>query len=189
MIPVLVIDNYDSFTFNLVHYLEALNCKVTVFRNDQFDIDEIHPFKKIIISPGSGIPSEAGKIKEVIATFYKTKSILGICLGHQAICEVFNGSLKNLEKPFHGVATQINIIDQNEHLFKNIPNEISVGRYHSWVANNENFPAELQITSVDAFNNIMSFSHKVYDVKAVQFHPESILTQYGKEILSNWLQI
>lgn len=181
-----VIDNYDSFTYNLVHYLEDLGAIVTVFRNDEFEIKELESFDKIILSPGPGIPREAGLLKEVIQTYYKTKSILGICLGLQAIGEVFGGSLINLEKVYHGVASKISIIE-NDIIFDNLPNEIKVGRYHSWVLSNDNFPQNLIITSVDENKNIMSVKHSVYDVRGVQFHPESILTPNGKQILGNWL--
>jgi anthranilate synthase component 2 len=181
-----VIDNYDSFTYNLVHYLEDLGAIVTVFRNDEFEIKELESFDKIILSPGPGIPSEAGLLKEVIQTYAKTKSIFGICLGLQAIGEVFGGSLINLEKVYHGVASKISIIE-NDIIFDNLPNEIEVGRYHSWVISNDNFPQNLIITSVDENKNIMSVKHSVYDVRGVQFHPESILTPNGKQILVNWL--
>ncbi len=181
-----VIDNYDSFTYNLVHYLEDLDATVTVFRNDEFEIKELESFDKIVLSPGPGIPSEAGLLKEVIQTYAKTKSILGICLGLQAIGEVFGGSLINLEKVYHGVASKINIIE-NDIIFDNLPNEIEVGRYHSWVLSNDNFPQNLIITSVDENKNIMSVKHSVYEVRGVQFHPESILTPNGKQMLGNWL--
>ena len=188
MKEILIIDNYDSFTFNLVHYLEELNCKVTVLRNDEFDIEEIAQFETIILSPGSGIPSEAGLLKEVIASYSKSKKILGICLGQQAIAEVFGGSLINLEKVYHGVATSIKTMVNDEILFQNLPYEFEVGRYHSWVINPIDFPDCLEITSIAENGEIMSIRHKTYNVKAVQFHPESILTPYGKAILKNWLE-
>ncbi len=183
---IVVIDNYDSFTYNLVHYLEDLGATVTVFRNDEFELKELDAFDKIVLSPGPGIPDEAGLLKEVIKTYAKTKSILGICLGLQAIGEVFGGILINLEKVYHGVASKITIIE-NDTIFTNLPNEIEVGRYHSWVISNDNFPQNLIITSVDENKQIMSLKHSVYDVRGVQFHPESILTPYGKKILENWL--
>ena len=183
---IVVIDNYDSFTYNLVHYLEDLGAIVTVFRNDEFELKELDAFDKIVLSPGPGIPDEAGLLKEVIKTYAKTKSILGICLGLQAIGEVFGGILINLEKVYHGVASKITIIE-NDTIFTNLPNEIEVGRYHSWVISNDNFPQNLIITSVDENKQIMSVKHSVYDVRGVQFHPESILTPYGKKILENWL--
>lgn len=183
---IVVIDNYDSFTYNLVHYLEDLGATVTVFRNDEFELKEFEVFDKIVLSPGPGIPDEAGLLKEVIKTYAKTKSILGICLGMQAIGEVFGGTLINLEKVYHGVASKITIIE-NDTIFNNLPNEIEVGRYHSWVISNDNFPQNLIITSVDENKNIMSIKHSVYDVRGVQFHPESILTPNGKKILENWI--
>jgi anthranilate synthase component II len=187
MKKIVVIDNYDSFTYNLVHYLEDLDCEVTVFRNDEFEINELEKFDKILLSPGPGIPDEAGLLKETIAAYASKKSILGVCLGQQAIGEVFGGSLINLDKVYHGVATNVNILVTDEALFKNMNNPITVGRYHSWVVSNENFPADLEITSVDENNQIMSLRHKKYDVRGVQFHPESVLTPEGKKMLQNWI--
>lgn len=187
MKKILVIDNYDSFTYNLVHYLEDLNCEVTVYRNDEFDIDEVKKFDKILLSPGPGIPDEAGLLKEVIKTYSSTKSILGVCLGQQAIGEVFGGSLINLEKVYHGVATNVNILVDDESLFEGLEKQIEVGRYHSWVVNPEDFPESLEITSLDENGQIMSIRHKKYDVRGVQFHPESVLTPDGKKMLENWV--
>jgi len=187
MKKIVIIDNYDSFTYNLVHYLEDLDCTVTVFRNDEFLIDELKDFDKIVLSPGPGIPEEAGLLKEVIRTYAATKSILGVCLGQQAIGEVFGGSLINLEKVYHGVATPVTITVDDEPLFNGLNKNIHVGRYHSWVINPEDFPAELEITSVDDNGQIMSLRHKTFDVKGVQYHPESVLTPDGKNILQNWL--
>ena len=183
---VAVIDNYDSFAYNLVHYLEDLNAEVTVFRNDELEVTDLEKFDKILLSPGPGIPDEAGLLKEIIIKYAPTKSILGICLGLQAIGEVSGGKLINLEKVYHGVATKI-IIIENDTLFQDIPNEIIVGRYHSWVVNKINLPKELIITSEDSNEQIMSLRHVTYDVKAVQFHPESIMTPHGKQILKNWI--
>ena len=185
---VAVIDNYDSFTYNLVHYLEDLGAKVTVFRNDEFDLQELESFQKILLSPGPGIPDEAGLLKQAIKHFASTKSILGICLGQQAIGEVFGGNLINLEKVYHGVATKVTLEVNDEDLFKDIPTEFEVGRYHSWVVSNDGFPEELEITSKDENGQIMSLRHKKLDVKGVQFHPESVLTPHGKTILKNWLE-
>jgi len=185
---IAVIDNYDSFTYNLVHYLEDLGAKVTVLRNDEFDLEELESFQKILLSPGPGIPDEAGLLKQVIKHFAPTKSILGICLGQQAIGEVFGGSLTNLEKVYHGVATKVKIEVDDEDLFKDIPKEFEVGRYHSWVVSNEGFPEDLEITSKDENGEIMSLRHRKYDLKGVQFHPESVLTPNGKTILKNWLE-
>ncbi len=187
MKKIIVIDNYDSFTYNLVHYLEDLNCEVTVYRNDEFDIEELQKFDKILLSPGPGIPDEAGLLKDVIKTYSASKSILGICLGQQAIAEVFGGSLINLKKVYHGVATNIKIQVQEELLFKDLESEIEVGRYHSWVVNPTDFPEVLEITSIDENGQIMSLRHRTFDVRAVQFHPESILTPHGNKILENWV--
>jgi anthranilate synthase component 2 len=186
MTKVLVIDNYDSFTYNLVHYLEDLNCEVTVVRNDKLDIEDVKPFNKIVLSPGPGIPDEAGLLKAIIKEYASTKSILGVCLGQQAIGEVFGGSLINLEEVFHGVATNVTITVDDESLFKGLEKEIEVGRYHSWVVN-PNLPDCLEATSFDANGQVMSLRHREYDVKGVQFHPESVLTPNGKQILENWI--
>jgi anthranilate synthase component 2 len=184
---IAVIDNYDSFTYNLVHYLEDLNGQVTVFRNDELELEELESFDKILLSPGPGIPDEAGLLKLIIAKYAATKSILGVCLGQQAIGEVFGGSLTNLEKVYHGVATKVNQTVTDESLFNDLPNEFEVGRYHSWVVNANDFPETLEVTSTDENGQIMSLRHKTFDVKGVQFHPESVLTPHGKTILKNWL--
>lgn len=186
MKKVLVIDNYDSFTYNLVHYLEDLNCKVTVKRNDKLSLKKVKGFEKILLSPGPGLPEEAGILKAVIKKYAPTKSILGICLGQQAIAEVFGGSLINLDTVFHGIATKVNITVDNEPLFNGLNKQIEVGRYHSWVVNS-NLPEQLEATSFDANGQIMSLRHKVYDVKGLQYHPESVLTPKGKQILENWV--
>lgn len=186
MKKILVIDNYDSFTYNLVHYLEDLNCEVVVKRNDQLHLDEVEAFDNIVLSPGPGIPDEAGLLKAIIQRYAPTKKILGVCLGQQAIAEVFGGSLLNLEQVYHGIATKINVT-KDDILFKGLSKEIEVGRYHSWVVNTENFPDDLEVTSLDANGQIMSIRHRVYDVSAVQFHPESVLTPDGKKILENWV--
>ena len=183
---VLVIDNYDSFTYNLVHYLEDLNCEVTVKRNDKLTLDEVEAFDKIVLSPGPGIPDEAGLLKDIIKRYASTKSILGVCLGQQAIGEVFGGRLINLDSVFHGVATNVKIVVNNEPLFKNMAKTIEVGRYHSWVVD-ANLPEALEATSFDENGQVMSLRHKVYDVKGVQYHPESVLTPNGKQILENWI--
>ena len=183
---ILVIDNYDSFTYNLVHYLEDLNCKVTVKRNDQLTLDDVNAFNKIVLSPGPGIPDEAGLLKAIIQKYAPTKSILGVCLGQQAIGEVFGGSLTNLETVYHGVATQITVTVDDENLFKGMGKTMEVGRYHSWVVQN-NLPDVLEATSFDENGQIMSLRHKFFDVRGVQFHPESVLTPNGKQILANWL--
>jgi anthranilate synthase component 2 len=183
---ILVIDNYDSFTYNLVHYIEDLGYQVVVKRNDQISLDEVAAYDNIVLSPGPGIPDEAGLLKEIISKYAPTKRIFGVCLGQQAIAEVFGGTLINLEKVYHGVATTIKIIG-NDALFQGIPKEIEVGRYHSWVVDPV-LPKVLQITSTDEHGQIMSLRHDRYDVCSVQFHPESVLTPYGKKILENWLR-
>lgn len=187
MKKVLVIDNYDSFTYNLVHYLEDLDCDVTVKRNDKLTLEEVKDFDKILLSPGPGIPEEAGLLKAVIKTYAPTKSILGVCLGQQAIGEVFGGKLINLNEVYHGVATNVTITVDDEKIFEGLEKNIEVGRYHSWVVDN-NLPESLEATSFDENGQIMSLRHKIYDVKGVQYHPESVLTPYGKKILENWLK-
>jgi len=184
---ILVIDNYDSFTYNLVHLLNQLGLDATVWRNDKFKLEEVEQFDKILLSPGPGIPSEAGLLLAVIEKYAATKSILGVCLGQQAIAEVFGGELYNLEKPVHGTATQINILDSNEVLFKDLPHRFAVGRYHSWAVKSESLPKELIITAEDEKGVMMSLRHQTLDVRGVQFHPESVLTEYGKEMIKNWL--
>ncbi len=187
MKKILVIDNYDSFTYNLVHYLEDLDCEVTVYRNDEFDIDEISHFDKILLSPGPGIPDEAGLLKAVIAKYAPTKSILGVCLGQQAIGEVFGGTLSNLDKVYHGVATMVKTSVDDELLFEGLGNEFEVGRYHSWVVDAD-LPEVLEATSFDENGQVMSLRHKTFDLRGVQFHPESVLTPNGKKILENWVK-
>ncbi|TDS11630.1 anthranilate synthase component 2 [Maribacter caenipelagi] len=185
MKKILVIDNYDSFTYNLVHYLEELGCEVIVKRNDQLTLEEVDAFDKIVLSPGPGIPDEAGLLKQIIEKYAPTKSIFGVCLGQQAIAEVFSGSLINLDEVYHGIATKIKIT-KDDIIFEGLPNEIEVGRYHSWVVNPD-LPEVLEATSLDENGQIMSLRHKTYDVSAVQFHPESVLTPQGKKMLENWL--
>ena len=186
MKKILVIDNYDSFVYNLVHYLEELDCQVTVVRNNEVDLDSIEKYDKILLSPGPGIPDEAGLLKEILIRYAPTKSILGVCLGQQAIGEVFGGKLINLDSVFHGVSTKINVSVDDESLFKNIEKELMVGRYHSWVVD-PNLPLSLEATSFDENGQVMSLRHREYDVKGVQFHPESVLTPMGKQIMKNWI--
>ena len=187
MKKILVIDNYDSFTYNLVHYLEDLDCEVTVYRNDEFELDEIAHFDKILLSPGPGIPDEAGLLKAVIQKYGPTKSIFGVCLGQQAIGEVYGGTLSNLDKVYHGVATTVKTIVNDELLFDGLEPTFEVGRYHSWVVD-ANVPNVLEITSIDENGQVMSLRHKTYDVRGVQFHPESVLTPDGKKMLENWVK-
>jgi len=184
---ILVIDNYDSFTYNLVHYLEDLDCEVTVKRNNKLRLEQAEAFDKIVLSPGPGIPDEAGLLKAIIKHYASSKSILGVCLGQQAICEVFGGTLVNLDTVLHGVSTKINISVDDESLFNNMDKTIEVGRYHSWVVN-PNLPDSLEATSFDKDGQVMSLRHKIYDVKGVQYHPESVLTPNGKQILENWIK-
>lgn len=183
---IAVIDNFDSFTYNLVHYIEEMGVSVDVFRNNELENIDLELFNKILLSPGPGIPDEAGELKEIIKKYAPTKSIFGICLGLQAIGEVFGGKLIQLNKVYHGVSTNaLKICD--DYIFNNIPNEIQVGRYHSWVISEENLPTNLIITSTDENGLIMSLKHSYYDVRGVQYHPESILTPFGKKILKNWI--
>ncbi|TXE11129.1 aminodeoxychorismate/anthranilate synthase component II [Seonamhaeicola algicola] len=186
MKKILVIDNYDSFTYNLVHYLEDLNCEVTVVRNDKLQLEDVEPFDKIVLSPGPGIPDEAGLLKAIIEKYAATKSIFGVCLGQQAIGEVFGGSLENLDDVYHGVATNVTLSVDDEYIFEGLNKNIEVGRYHSWVVN-ANLPESLEATSFDENGQVMSLRHKTYDVRGVQYHPESVLTPDGKKILENWV--
>ena len=185
---ILVFDNYDSFTYNLVHLVEKItNEKVDVYRNDEISLEKVNDYDKIILSPGPGIPSEAGLLLPLIKRYAATKSILGVCLGHQAIGEAFGGTLTNLSKVYHGVATPINIINKTSAILKGLPATIEVGRYHSWIVNEKDLPAELEVTARDDNGYIMALQHKTYDVQGVQFHPESVLTPDGETILRNWL--
>ena len=185
---LLIIDNYDSFTYNLVHLVNELGLECEVWRNDQFRLEEVEAFDKIILSPGPGIPSEAGLLLKVIETYAPTKSIFGVCLGQQAIAEVFGGELYNLSRPMHGLATPIKVTDNTEKLFAGLPETFNVGRYHSWVVAEKGLPEEIAVTAIDEKDNsIMGLRHKTYDVRGVQFHPESVLTEYGKEMMHNWI--
>jgi len=197
----LVFDNYDSFTYNLVHLVERiLHEKVDVHRNDQVPLEKVKEYDKIILSPGPGIPEEAGLLLPLIKEYASSKSILGVCLGHQAIGEAFGGKLINLNEVYHGVATPVRLVNResgvgrnnaslitHHALFEGLPEEFEVGRYHSWIVSEENFPEELEVTARDENNFIMALQHKTYDVQGVQFHPESVLTPKGELILRNWL--
>ena len=186
---LLVIDNYDSFVYNLVHLIRHLGVSdISIFRNDKITLDKVANYDKILLSPGPGIPLEAGIMPEIVRKFAPTKSILGVCLGHQCIGEVFGGKLINMKHPVHGKAVPTSIIDKSEPLFEGLPETFEVGRYHSWLVSNDNFPAELQVTAVDAKGDIMSLRHKSYDLRGVQFHPESVLTNHGEKIIHNWLK-
>ena len=187
---ILVFDNYDSFTYNLVHLVKSIvPDNVDVFRNDEIPLEKVKEYDKIILSPGPGIPSEAGLLLPLIREYAQTKSILGVCLGHQAIAEAFGGTLINLSTVFHGVATPINITNKDSRLLKGLPGNIKVGRYHSWIVSEDSFPEELEVTAVDENGYIMGLQHKTYDVQGVQFHPESVLTPDGEMILRNWLEV
>lgn len=184
---ILVFDNYDSFTYNLVHLVEKItNQKVTVVRNDQITLEEVAEYDKIILSPGPGIPSEAGLLLPLIKHYAASKSILGVCLGHQAIGEAFGATLENLTTVYHGVATPIKI-DNTNYLFNGLEDSVEVGRYHSWVIANKDLPNELKVTATDENGLIMAIEHTVYDVCGVQFHPESVLTPSGETVIKNWV--
>ena len=186
---ILVFDNYDSFTYNLVQLIKEIAPKATVevFRNDEISLDKVKGYDKILLSPGPGLPSESGLLLPLIKEYAATKSIFGVCLGQQAIGETFGGKLSNLAQVYHGIATPINITASSD-LFEGLPTQFEVGRYHSWVVDEKDFPADLTITSKDDKGYIMSLEHKTYDVKGVQFHPESVLTPNGAKILTNWLK-
>lgn len=189
MSRLLVIDNYDSFTYNLVHALKELGQRnLVVKRNDKISCKEVAEFDKILLSPGPGLPSEAGIMPELIETFASSKSILGICLGHQGIAEAFGGRLVNLEKVMHGQETDAKVIAEDEVLFSNIPELLRVGRYHSWVVEAESLPDCFRITASTDDGQIMGLSHKEFDVKGLQFHPESVMTELGSTILKNWIE-
>ncbi len=183
---IVIIDNYDSFTYNLSHLVKELGAEVTVLRNDCFQLTDLEAYDKILLSPGPGIPQEAGLLLEVIRTYVGKKPILGVCLGEQAIGEVFGGKLTNLSEVYHGIQSPIRIT-ASDYLFEGLPEEIPVGRYHSWVVDRENFPDTLEITAVSQEGYIMAIRHKNFDIRGIQFHPESVLTPDGKRIISNWL--
>ncbi len=184
---IVIIDNYDSFTYNLSHLVKELGAEVTVYRNDQFKMEQLEEFDKIILSPGPGIPCEAGLLLDVIKAYAGKKPILGVCLGHQAIGESFGGTLTNIGQVVHGVATPCHITS-DDYLFEGLAKDIEIGRYHSWVVDKEGFPECLEVTSVSDEGFIMSLRHKEYDVRGIQYHPESVLTPDGKTIIGNWLK-
>jgi anthranilate synthase component 2 len=186
---ILVIDNYDSFTYNLVHAIKKITgLPVDVLRNDELTLDVPALYDKIVLSPGPGIPSEAGLLLDIIREYAPSKSILGVCLGHQAIGEVFGGKLLNMNEVLHGIATPVQVISRNTSLFNKVADTFNAGRYHSWIVDTKNLPDCFEITSIDQKGLIMSMRHKVYDVEGVQFHPESILTPVGEQIIRNWLE-
>jgi anthranilate synthase component 2 len=185
---ILVLDNYDSFTYNLVHLVEKISdATIEVRLNDALQLEEVQAFDKIILSPGPGVPREAGVLLPLIEAYASQKSILGVCLGHQAIGEAFGGRLVNLSSVYHGVATPIRVLNPENLLFKGIEAEPPVGRYHSWVISEEDFPASLEVTAVDENGFVMALQHRQYDIQGVQFHPESILTPSGEKMIANWL--
>ena len=184
---IALIDNYDSFTYNLVHYLESFNINVTVFRNNEYELKELLPFDALVLSPGPGLPKDAGLLLKTINTYYKTKPIFGVCLGLQAIAENFGSTLKNLETVYHGVSSEITVLKNDDVLYLNLPNKIYVGRYHSWVVQKNTLPSFISITAIDSNEEVMSFSHNFYPICAVQYHPESVLTPLGKTIIKNWI--
>ncbi len=183
---LVIVDNYDSFTYNLSHLLKELGADVTVVRNDQFELPDLEKFDKIVLSPGPGIPSEAGLLLKVIDTYKDKKPILGVCLGHQAIGEYFGAKLTNLSDVYHGVQTPAQIV-VDDYIFSTLPREIQVGRYHSWVVDKANVPACLEVTAVSLDGNIMALRHTSLDIRGIQFHPESVLTPDGKTIISNFI--
>jgi anthranilate synthase component 2 len=185
---ILVFDNYDSFTYNLVQIIKELtNAQVDVYRNDEIALEKVQAYDKILLSPGPGIPSESGLLLPLIKEYAPTKSIFGVCLGQQAIAEAFGGSLSNLSKVYHGIATDVDVIKESI-LFEGLPKQFKVGRYHSWVVNEKDLPKDLVVTSIDEEGYIMSLEHNTYDVKGVQYHPESVLTPEGVKIIANWLK-
>lgn len=183
---IVIIDNYDSFTYNLSHQLKALGAQVDVVRNDAFQMSQLEPYDKIVLSPGPGIPEEAGLLNDVIRHYAGRKPILGVCLGHQAIAEVFGGRLENLRTVYHGIQTPTHIIN-HDYLFDHLPETFEVGRYHSWVVSRSGLPGCLEVTAISDDGHIMALRHRTYDVRGIQFHPESILTPEGARILQNWL--
>lgn len=183
---IVIIDNYDSFTYNLSHQLKALGAQVDVVRNDAFQMSRLEPYDKIVLSPGPGIPEEAGLLNDVIRRYAGRKPILGVCLGHQAIAEVFGGRLENLRTVYHGSQTPTHIIN-HDYLFEHLPETFEAGRYHSWVVSRSGLPDCLEVTAISDDGHIMALRHRTYDVRGIQFHPESILTPEGARILQNWL--
>ncbi|MCF8461144.1 MAG: aminodeoxychorismate/anthranilate synthase component II [Flavobacteriales bacterium] len=186
-VKILILDNYDSFTFNLVHYVEQFCDDITVKRNDAITLDEVEAFDAIILSPGPGLPKDAGIMPQLIKRYAPTKKILGVCLGHQAIGEAFGASLKNLNQVHHGVAIPVNILEKDEPLFADLPSRIDTGRYHSWVIDKVTVPAELEVTATDDDDEVMAIRHTTFDVCGVQFHPESLLTPDGLKLIANWV--
>jgi anthranilate synthase component II len=184
---ILVLDNYDSFTYNLVHMIRELGFTPDIFRNDQISLADVKSYDKILLSPGPGIPEEAGILKSLIREYASSKSIFGVCLGHQAIGEVFGASLYNIPKVLHGVTSTIRVINPTEKIFKDVPVDVKVCHYHSWAVSDVGFPNELEITARNSDGLVMALAHRAYDVRGVQFHPESIMTEHGMAMMKNWL--
>lgn len=186
---ILVLDNYDSFTYNLVHYLKELGYEdeMEVYRNDQIDLLEIGKYDKILLSPGPGIPQEAGIMPELIQMYGPSKSILGVCLGHQGIAEAYGAKLYNMSEVLHGVSSQVNVTRTGDRLFRDLPDNYQICHYHSWNVDSNDLGDEIEVTAIDEFGEIMAISHKIHDVKGVQFHPESIMTEHGHKLLENWV--
>lgn len=184
---ILVLDNYDSFTYNLVYILRELGYDPDVIRNDKITVEAVGQYDKILLSPGPGIPSEAGILQELVREYAPTKAIMGVCLGHQGIGEVFGASLENLGDVLHGVAHQAHVLDRDEYLFDGLPDELTVGRYHSWSVVRSSIPTDLKITAEDEGGRVMGLRHVRYDVRGVQFHPESVLTVGGVKMMENWV--
>lgn len=185
---ILVLDNYDSFTYNLVHIIRELGYSMDIFRNDKIGAESVAKYDKIVLSPGPGIPEEAGIMKEVIRSFSATKSILGVCLGHQGIAEVFGAKLFNIPDVLHGVTSNLQVVNKGEKLFRGLPDQFEVCHYHSWAVVADSIPDDLKVTATNPDGLVMAIAHKRFDVRGVQFHPESIMTQYGKKIMENWLK-
>ncbi len=185
---ILVLDNYDSFTYNLVHIIRELGYPMDIFRNDKIRIGEVKQYDKILFSPGPGIPDEAGIMKEVVREYAATKSILGVCLGHQGIAEVFGARLYNIPKVLHGVTSRVMITNPKEKLFLGIPDQFTATHYHSWAVVPESITNELEVTAVNSEGLVMALAHKKYDVRGVQFHPESVMTEHGPKLIQNWLK-
>ena len=185
---ILLLDNYDSFTYNLVHLVEQFDgTTISVKRNDEISLEEVDAYDSIILSPGPGLPHEAGIMMDLIKAYHSKKKILGVCLGHQAIAESFGGKLINLSRPSHGIGMETIIIDNEEPMFRNIPNKFITGRYHSWAVAADSLPQEIAITAIDTHETVMAISHKKYPIKGIQFHPESILSEHGKVLIGNWI--
>lgn len=186
---ILVLDNYDSFTYNLVHYLKELGYEesIDVFRNDRISLEAVNEYDKILLSPGPGIPEEAGIMPDLIRQYGPSKSILGVCLGHQGIAEAYGAQLYNMPQVLHGVSSQVHVTQTDDRLFNDIPATYRICHYHSWNVDKSRLGNEIEVTAIDEFGEVMAISHKKYDVKGVQFHPESIMTEHGHQLLKNWM--